>query len=152
MRLVILASIVAGSVVRCNPPPEPARTIGPGHMPSGAAYHLGGPDVILKVTLDEVSGEPTGFEQGSAESTDLAVGFVGDKTSTRTTTVRLTSRSKQTLKVDLWLSQDGQRFEYTSSCPIAPGKRSFETWAGDIPWVYVSNPRFLAADAPATCD
>ena len=122
-------------------------------MPSGAACHLGSADLSLRVTLDEVTGAPVGFEPGSAGTTDLVVGFVaGDTASTRTTTVRLTSRSQRTIKVDLWLSQNGQQYTYTSSCPIAAGRRSFETWPGDVPWVYVSNPRFLAPDAPATCE
>jgi hypothetical protein len=152
MQRIVVVTILSGFVAGCEPLPEPARTISAGHMPSGAACHVGSPDLSLKVTVDEVTGGPVGFEPGSAESTDLTLGFVGNTASTRKTTVRLANRSKRPLKVDLWRSQNGERYDYTSSCPIAPGRRSFETWDGDVPWVYVSNPRFLSPDSPATCE
>jgi hypothetical protein len=157
MRLVARAMVVAGCLIAsaaCNPPPAPetVRTIRPGHMPPGAAQHAGNPDLTLRVTLDDVSGAPTGFEPGSAESTDLVVGFVPDATATVTTTLRLTNRSKRPLKVDLWVSEDGQRYVYSSSCPIAAGKASFETWEGRLPWVFVSNPRFVGPDAHSACE
>jgi hypothetical protein len=152
MRAVLLA-LVLPCVVACEPPPEPARIITPGHMPPGAAYHSGSPDLSLRVTVDEVSGTPLGFEPGKAENTDLSLGFVANTAATSMTMLALTNRSKRPLKVDMWISDDGQRYRYTSSCPILAGARSTESWPGVVSWIYVSNPRFLAPDARATtCD
>jgi hypothetical protein len=155
MPFVAREAVLAGGLlafVACNPAQEPVRSIRPGHMPPGAAQHAGKPDLTLRVTLDEVSGAATGFESGSAESTDLVVGFVADVTPTVTTTLRLTNRSKRPLKVDLWVSQDGQQYAYTSSCPIPAGQASYETWEGAVPWVYVSNPRFVEAAPRSGCE
>jgi hypothetical protein len=121
-------------------------------MPSGASCHLGGADLSLRVSVDEVSGTPVGFEPGSAGGADLTVGFAPETAATQTTTVRLTNRSSRPLKVDLWLSQNGEQFTYTSSCPIPAGHQSLETWPGEVPWVYVSNPHFLAESRPAACE
>jgi hypothetical protein len=149
---LLASALMFGSLPSCSPPPEPARTIRVGHMPSGASCHIGSADLSLRVSVDEVSGAPVGFEPGSAAGADLTVGFSPDTSSTRTTTVRLTNRSSRALKVDLWLSQNGERFTYTSSCPIPAGHQSLETWPGEVPWVYVSNPRFLAEPRSTACE
>ena len=100
--------------------------------------------ISLKLSYDE-AGQPNGFEQGTAAATDLVIAFVN------TSTVRIANRSRQHLKLDLWLSQNGKRFVYTSSCPILAGGESFENWPAPVTWLYVSNPRILQPDAPARC-
>jgi hypothetical protein len=150
MRSLVFAAVLP-CVAACDPPPEPARIITPGRMPIGAAYRTSSADLALHVTLDEVSSSPVGFEPAKAESTDLVMGAVPNTAPTPMTTLALTNRSARPLKVDLWISNDGQRYRYTSSCPIGPGARSSESWPGVVPWVYVSNPRFVASDARG-CD
>jgi hypothetical protein len=64
----------------------------------------------------------------------------------------IANRTKQRFKVDLWISRDGVRFVYTSSCPLPPGGSSFEDWPGHVRWLYMSNPRIQPLDAPGVCE
>ncbi|WP_202839825.1 hypothetical protein [Luteimonas saliphila] len=48
------------------------------------------------------------------------------------------------VKFDLYLSQDGERFTYTSSCALTPGISSFEMWRQPVREFALGNPRVVA--------
>lgn len=146
VRVLRVATVgIVALLVGCAPAPRPpARVITVGHLPPGAAFRADAGALTLKLSYD-ASGTPTGFAAGTADDADIVMGFIN------TMTVKIENHLKQTLKVDLWLSRDGQRFGYTSSCPIAAGGSSHEMWPGAVNWVYVSNPRFLPPDAAVVC-
>lgn len=54
------------------------------------------------------------------------------------------------IKFDLYLSQDGERFVYTSSCAVTPGVSSFEMWRQPVAAFALGNPR-VVADGKASC-
>ena len=47
------------------------------------------------------------------------------------------------IKFDLYLSQDGERFVYTSSCALTPGISSFEMWRQPVREFAIGNPRVV---------
>ena len=47
------------------------------------------------------------------------------------------------IKFDLYLSQDGERFTYTSSCALTPGISSFEMWQQPVREFAIGNPRVV---------
>jgi len=47
------------------------------------------------------------------------------------------------IKFDLYLSQDGERFTYTSSCALTPGISSFEMWRQPVREFAIGNPRVV---------
>jgi hypothetical protein len=128
----------------CGSPPPPVRTITAGHLPPGAAFRADAGALTLKLSYD-ASGTPNGFAAGSPDDADLVIGFIN------TSTVKIENHMKQALKVDLWLSQDGRRFGYTTSCPISAGSSSHEIWPGRVPWVYVSGPRWVPPAEAGMC-
>jgi len=139
----MIAGLIA-SAAACDPPRAPARVITAGHLPPGAAFRADAGPLTLKLSYDP-SGTPNGFAAGTADDADLVIGFISP------TTVKIENHLKQPLKVDLWLSPNGQRFAYTSSCPIAAGNSSFEMWPGRVPWVFVSNPRRVPPEEAGMC-
>lgn len=48
------------------------------------------------------------------------------------TTVRVSNGTQATLKYDLYISPDGIRYQYTSSCPLMTGVSSYENWPMQI--------------------
>lgn len=145
IRMFALATL-AMVTVACGPPARPpTRVITVGHLPPGAAMNIDAGSINLKLSYD-AAGQPNGFEQGTADATDLVIAFVN------TSTVSISNRSQHPLKLDLWLSKSGKQFVYTSSCPISARGSSFENWPAPVSWIYVSNPRILAADAPTRCE
>lgn len=54
------------------------------------------------------------------------------------------------IKFDLYLSQDGEHFVYTSSCAVTPGVSSFEMWQQPVAAFALGNPR-VVADGKASC-
>lgn len=55
------------------------------------------------------------------------------------TMVAIRSQSAQRIKLDLYLSPDGEQYIYTSSCPIAPGIVSYESWPHPVAWIAVAS-------------
>lgn len=56
-----------------------------------------------------------------------------------------------TLKFDLYLSRDGEQFEYTSTCAVTPGISAFEMWQYPVREFALGNPRVLP-EGKLTCD
>ena len=47
------------------------------------------------------------------------------------------------IKFDLYVSTDGEHFEYASTCGVTPGVSSFEMWERTIVLFAMGNPRVL---------
>lgn len=63
------------------------------------------------------------------------------------TMVSLTSTHPRRIKVDLYLSPDGDRWEYTSSCPLSV----HEMWGYPVAYLALANPRFIG-DEKSICE
>lgn len=93
---------------------------------------------------------------GSVQSTEIAplelanlIVRIGDVDSRRYR-VSLESTLDRDLKLDLYVSPDGERFRYASSCPIVAGGSALESFAEPLSWVAVARVRF--ADAAGRCE
>lgn len=64
------------------------------------------------------------------------------------TMLAIRSRAAQRIKLVLYLSPDGEQYVYTSSCPIAPGIVSYESWPHSVAWIAVAS---AAADSDGAC-
>lgn len=53
------------------------------------------------------------------------------------------------LKLDLFVSRDGESFAYISSCPVRPGGNAFAQWPHRVRAVAIANPRVPEGDV---CD
>lgn len=54
------------------------------------------------------------------------------------TMVAIRSQGEKRIKLDLYLSPDGEQYIYTSSCPISPGIVSYESWPHPVAWIAVA--------------
>ena len=59
------------------------------------------------------------------------------------TTLMVSSTLPDAIKFDLYVSTDGERFEYASTCGVTPGVSSFEMWERPITLFAMGNPRVL---------
>ena len=64
----------------------------------------------------------------------------------QTTLIALENRSPARLKLDLHVSTDGERFAYTSSCPVGANAGFYQQWPQPLPWLSVGNIRIVADD------
>lgn len=64
------------------------------------------------------------------------------------TMVAIRSQWPERIKLALYLSPDGEQYIYTSSCPIAPGIVSYESWPHAVAWIAVAS---AAADRDGAC-
>ena len=90
--------------------------------------------------LDIVVGDPLALAPATEADAELIVRFV-DRNRERTI-VSILSRFEQPLKFDLYISPDGERWQYKSSCP--PDSR--EAWSQLVPYLAIANPRVIASD------
>jgi hypothetical protein len=67
------------------------------------------------------------------------------------TSISVKSSLAVTVKYDLYISPDGKRFFYTSSCPLPAGISGFEMWPHPIHSFAIGNPRVVAESA-MTCE
>jgi hypothetical protein len=103
----------------------------------------------LHLRVVDAVGVPLLLPVGAAEAT-LSVTFVERKDDQ--TLVTLASGAPRTLKVDLYISPDGERWSYTSSCPIRPKLSVYENWPYAIPFMALANPRWLADGDSTACE
>lgn len=61
------------------------------------------------------------------------------------TMVAIRSQGEERIKLDLYLSPDGEQYIYTSSCPISPGIVSYESWPHPVAWIAVAAARIDTA-------
>ncbi len=98
--------------------------------------------------------ELAGDHIASITAADADTGNLGiwlDADPDQTTLIALENRTSARLKVDLHVSTDGERFAYTSSCPIGAQAGFYQRWPQPLPWLSVGNIRIIADDS-SLCD
>jgi len=59
------------------------------------------------------------------------------------TMVSLKASGERTLKLDFYISPDGKRWQYSSSCPLKGTMGTFENWPHMLPFLALANPRYV---------
>lgn len=116
---------------------KPARTLARAELPPGFAIGSGSPALALQVDVvgDKVSWAPA--QPGAGNLRGTRSGDAGQ------TTLMVSSTLPDAIKFDLYVSTDGERFEYASTCGVTPGVSSFEMWERPITLFAMGNPRVL---------
>lgn len=106
-------------------------------LPKGALIADGTAPLHL---LAEVRGERIGALRAvAAQEANLTLAFV--QQDRERSAIDIKSALPVGLKVDLFVSRDGQTFAYTSSCPVRPGGNAFAQWPHRVRAVAIANPR-----------
>ena len=142
--LLAAALALAGAAQAAGKPA--AKSLGKAALPAGFAIGKGQPPLTLKVEVAD-------GQARSAVVSDAAQANVTASGSVDGGQTMLTIRHDLAvaLKFDLYVSSDGERFEYTSSCAVTPGISSFEMWSRPIRAFALGNPRVVPAGRMA-CD
>ncbi|RDZ27083.1 hypothetical protein [Lysobacter silvisoli] len=124
----------------------PAKSLSKAQIPAGFAVGSGKPPLSLRVELAD----------GKARSASVAAATPGNVTASGSSDAEQTMLTIRhdldvALKFDLYVSSDGERFEYASSCAVTPGISSFEMWSRPIRAFALGNPRVVDAGRMA-CD
>lgn len=106
---------------------KPVRALSRADLPEDFAVGSGTPPLALKV--DVVDGKVAHSAPADAAAANVtASGGVEDGE----TTLSIEHDLDVALKFDLYISVDGERFEYASSCAVTPGISGFEMWKRPI--------------------
>jgi len=90
--------------------------------------------------LAEVRGERiVSLRAVAAQEANLTLAFVQSERAR--SSIDIKSTLPIGLKLDLFVSRDGQTFAYTSSCPVQPGGNAFAQWPHRVQAVAIANPR-----------
>ncbi|GAA4853819.1 hypothetical protein [Luteimonas vadosa] len=140
---LLAASLAAGPMHAADPS---AKVLARAEMPEGFVVGSGDPPLGLLVELE---GEGVGASAAAAPSAAnvLASGVAGDGEAT----LSIRHDLEVSLKFDLYVSEDGERFRYASSCAVTPGISSFELWQHPVRAFALGNPRVVDAGKLA-CD
>ena len=117
---------------------KPARTLARAELPPGFAIGSGSPALALQV--DVFGGKVVSWAPAQAGAGNLRGTRSGDAGQT---TLMVSSTLPDAIKFDLYVSTDGERFEYASTCGVTPGVSSFEMWERPITLFAMGNPRML---------
>ena len=133
---VALASLVAIAPAALAQGGKAQRELARAQLPAGFAIGSGSPVLALQVEIADgkvVSSSPAG--SGNLRATRS--GSDGEPMLT------VKSDLPVAIKFDLYLSRDGERFTYTSSCALMPGISSFEMWQQPVSEFAIGNPRVV---------
>ena len=117
---------------------KPARTLARAELPPGFAIGSGSPALALQV--DVVGDKVVSWAPAQPGAGNLRGTRSGDAGQT---TLMVSSTLPDAIKFDLYVSTDGERFEYASTCGVTPGVSSFEMWERPITLFAMGNPRVL---------
>lgn len=123
-----------------------AHTMTKSDLPANFAVGNGKPPLALNVVVKDgqvVSAAP-------ADAATANVTAAGDIENGQAT-LAITHSLAVTLKFDLYISADGERFVYASSCAITPGIAGFELWQQPVRAFALGNPR-IVADGKMPCN
>lgn len=105
----------------------------------GSAIGSGDPALALKV--DILDGAVASAVPADAASANVfALRSEGEK---QQTMLNLRTDLGVALKFDLYISRDGDTFEYASTCAVTPGISGFEMWQYPVREFALGNPRVL---------
>lgn len=136
LRVCVLGMLLASLPVAAKD--KVPRTATRAELPSGFAIGSGAPVLALQVEVADgkvASWAPAGEGGGNLRGTRS-----GDAAQT---TLMVSSALPEAIKFDLYVSTDGERFEYASTCGVTPGVSSFEMWERPITLFAMDNPRVL---------
>lgn len=135
----MLATLSLGSAAIAGPPP----VLPVDDLPQGTVKTDGKSPLYLLVRIS--GGKVIAFENATQKSANVTATF----SPTNGTTIKFTSTLDVALKFDLYISSDGRRFEYTSSCPLMAQKGLFENWPHAVPWLAIT--AVVVADNSGSC-
>ncbi|PPJ41576.1 MULTISPECIES: hypothetical protein [unclassified Pseudoxanthomonas] len=136
MRACLMAAMLA--ILPASAKDKVPRTLTRAELPQGFAIGSGSPVLALQVEVADgkvASWAPAGEGGGNLRGTRS-----GDAAQT---TLMVSSALPEAIKFDLYVSTDGERFEYASTCGVTPGVSSFEMWERPITQFAMGNPRVL---------
>ncbi len=142
---VLLLTMCAMPVIASAAKPAP-KTLARGDLPAGFAIGSASPSLALQVEV--VDGKVTASAPAGDAPGNLRAARSGDATQT---TLMVSSTLAEAVKFDLYISLDGERFTYASSCGVTPGISSFEMWEEPVKLFALGNPRVLPKGRMA-CD
>lgn len=122
------------------------RTLARAELPQGFAIGSGSP--VLALQVEVVDGKVASWAPAGEGTGNLRGTRSGDATQT---TLMVSSGLPEAIKFDLYVSTDGERFEYASTCGVTPGVSSFEMWERPITAFAMGNPRVLP-NGRMSCD
>lgn len=102
-------------------------------------------DPVAKNFL-RVSGDPLVLEASDEANGNVTLAIASRNHDMTMVSFAATAEGK--LKLDFYISPDGERWQYTSSCPA----NTYENWPHDITNIAVANPRYVTGDAVGICD
>ncbi|MEG3789837.1 hypothetical protein V1318_06870 [Lysobacter sp. CCNWLW3] len=142
---LLAAALTLGGAAQAAGKPA-AKSLGKDALPAGFAVGKGQPPLTLKVEVAD--GKASGTAVSDAAQANVTASGSADGGETMLT---IRHDLAVALKFDLYISSDGERFEYTSSCAVTPGISSFEMWSRPIRAFALGNPRVVPAGRMA-CD
>lgn len=119
---------------------KPARALKREDIPAGFAIGSGQLALAVAVEGGRVAHAEVAPDGAAANVTASVNAKEGETTLTIKHTLNVA------LKFDLYMSADGERFVYTSSCAVTPGISSFEMWQMPIREFALGNPRVVDGD------
>lgn len=140
-RLVATMSItlaIAGPVLASAPPPLQSE-----RLPAGTVKADGKSPLYLLVKVKD--GKVTGYESATQKTANVTATF----SASNGTTITFTSTLDTALKFELYISADGRRFVYTSSCPLMARKSLYENWPHPVPWLAITG--VAVSDGSGSC-
>jgi len=142
LAIVCTACATAGEPAKASAAPQ-ATTFE--RLPAGFARGDANAPIGLLVAVD-AAGTVTNRPAGTGEKADVVLvrKAMGEGTS-----VNITNSTSAMLKYDLYISPDGVRFQYTSSCPLPAGGGGYEMWPYPIHSFAIGNLRVADADGMA---
>ncbi len=125
---------------------RPQKTLLREDIPQGFAIGTASPVLGLKV--DVIDGRITGVSPAEGKDANVRGTRGGEGGQTMLT---IHTDLDVPLKFDLYVSEDGEAFQYTSSCVVTPNISSFEMWEMPVREFALGNPR-VAPQGNMTCD
>lgn len=140
--LALMLCLAAGTAISGGKTP---RELERGEL-ANFAIGSGNPQLALRVEI--VDGKLMSSMPADADVANLRAVRSGEEA---TPMLTVSSDLPVALKFDLYLSNDGERFVYTSSCALTPGISSFEMWQQPVREFAIGNPRIVDA-GKTRCD
>lgn len=144
MQACLIAAVLA--VLPAAAKDKAPRTVARAELPQGFAIGSGSP--VLALQVEVVDGKVASWAPAGEGTGNLRGTRSGDAAQT---TLMVSSGLPQAIKFDLYVSADGERFEYASTCGVTPGVSSFEMWERPITAFAMGNPRVLP-NGRMSCD
>lgn len=106
-------------------------------LPEGALIADGARPLHLLAEIKD--GRISELRPVAAQEANLTLAFV--QQDRERSAIDIKSSLPLGLKLDLFVSRDGQSFGYTSSCPVRPGGNAFAQWPHRVRAVAIAHPR-----------